>query len=205
MSNETEKKIPKKRKKTEYKLNDHRKSLMDNPNAYTEHLKEKSLTLIDILKGSGYHKMDRSKPESELLALDITMAIFNAQGCKPYFHIEGELPFCWNVTKEWGKNYIVYEWGHMNSKHNHDKKAKVLKNLCLQSQRCNQHIQSGLDIEDLKKYGGKIEEVIIKNQDSFEKLYNSQEWKLLEERLNNFKSRAIKKKTDGSKVAAELS
>ncbi|MFP1757551.1 hypothetical protein [Lonsdalea quercina] len=192
MSNGSIEESSKKEKKQAVKLNEHRESLKKNPNAYTVDLERKWETLVRILKASRYHKMDLKNPECVDLARDITMAIFNAQGCKPYFHIDSDLPFCWNVPSKWYKNYIYYEWGHMNSIHNHANKAKIIKNLCLQSQRCNQHIQSALDIEELKKYGGKLEEVINKNQASFAALHASDEWKALEDRLIPFRSRGFK-------------
>ncbi|WP_034944202.1 hypothetical protein [Erwinia oleae] len=182
--------------KEKLRLKKHREKLRDNPTAYTQDMERKSVTLVSLLKKSGYNKMDKNNPRCLQLAYDITMAIFEAQGCKPYFHIDSDLPYCWNVPAKWNLNYIYYEWGHMKSRHNHEKKADDIKNLCLQSQRCNQHIQSGLDTEDLKIYGGKLAEIIDKNEASFKKFYASPKWVKLEERLFEFKSRPYIKKSD---------
>jgi len=184
-------------------LQQHREALKRNKEAYTKDLNRKSVTLVSLIKKSGFNKMDKNNPECLDLAKNITLIIFKAQNYKPYFHIESELSYCWNVPSKWDLDYIYYEWGHMRSRHNHAREADNIKNLCLQSQRCNQHIQSGLDIEDLKIYGGKLAEVINKNEASFKILFSSPEWEDLERELDKFKSRPYNKKS--RKVSAEIS
>lgn len=73
------------------------------------------------------------------------------------FHVEGtELPLCWNSPKDWEKDYIKYEWGHLLSRNQNAATADRIENLALYSARCNQHIQTSLDVQELMIYGGII-------------------------------------------------
>ena len=58
------------------------------------------------------------------------------------------LPFCWNSPKDWDKDYIRYEWGHLRSR-NLNGDAHQIENICLQSARCNQHVQTSMDIAEV--------------------------------------------------------
>jgi hypothetical protein len=78
-------------------------------------------------------------------------AIFATQDEKPFFHVDGELLYCWNAPKDWDKDYIRYEWGHLSSR-NQNKVAHNIQNLCLQSARCNQHVQTSMDIDEVLKW-----------------------------------------------------
>ena len=71
------------------------------------------------------------------------------------FHVEGtELPLCWNAPKNWDLNYVKYEWGHLHSRDQNPVAAHRLENLALYSARCNQHIQTSMNTEELMTYGG---------------------------------------------------
>ncbi len=61
------------------------------------------------------------------------------------------------------------------------------KNLCLMSPRCNQHIQSSMNIDELLVYGGALEAVIRKNLAARQALFASEKWKSLVARLSRFK------------------
>lgn len=49
------------------------------------------------------------------------------------------------------ENYIRYEWGHLQSR-NQNADADQLENLALYSARCNQHIQTSMDISEVREW-----------------------------------------------------
>jgi hypothetical protein len=110
--------------------------------------------------------------------------LFEAQERRPFFHVEGtELPLCWNSPKDWDKNYVKYEWGHLRSKNQSPEKAHQLENLGLYSARCNQHIQTSMHIEELMVYGGILAQRISNVLTARRKLFQAEEWKQLVEKL----------------------
>ncbi len=138
------------------KLSDHRQALANNTAAYTyeiEHNIDRLVsTLIPHLRTSGV-KLSRKK-HRDVLANIIAM-FFDAQEKTPIFHVEGtELPLCWNSPRDWDKNYIKYEWGHLRSKNQNPTLLPGIENFALYSARCNKHIQSSMNIEELMIYGG---------------------------------------------------
>ena len=138
------------------KLSDHRKALSINGAAYTyeiEHnINRLVSTFIPHLRTAGI-KLS-SKKHGGVLANIITM-LFEAQEKTPIFHVEGtELPLCWNSPGDWDKNYIKYEWGHLRSKNQNPTLILGIENFALYSARCNKHIQSSMNIEELMVYGG---------------------------------------------------
>ncbi|OEE06368.1 hypothetical protein OC7_01995 [Vibrio cyclitrophicus ZF270] len=84
-------------------------------------------------------------------------------------------------------DYIKYEWGHLKSRNQNGDAAYCAQNLCLQSARCNQHIQSSMNVEELKEYGGKLEQVISKNLDERASLFSSDKWQELLTELEPWK------------------
>ena len=96
------------------------------------------------------------------------------------FHVEGtELPLCWNSPRDWDKDYIKYEWGHLRSLNQAPQKAYEIQNLGLYSARCNQHIQTSMHIEELMVYGGILAQRISNVLTARRKLFDSEEWKEL--------------------------
>ncbi len=159
----------------------HRQNLASNPHAYTTDIPRCYETVVKHLKDSGYKKLTFNRaPE---LIKEYVELIFSSQNRKPFFHIESDsgLPFCWNAAAKggWDFDYIKYEWGHIYSRNQNADTAYSITNLCLQSARCNQHIQSSMNIDELKAYGGKLEEVIVKNMNNRDQLFNSITWKKL--------------------------
>lgn len=155
--------------------------LAANPKAYTIDIERCYETVVKHLKDAGYKKLTY-KREPELIKSFVHF-IFAAQNNKPFFHIESEsnLPFCWNSPAKggWDIDYIKYEWGHLYSRNQNGDAAHSIENLCLQSARCNQHIQSSMNVTELRSYGGKLETIININLSSREKLFSSDEWKTL--------------------------
>lgn len=110
--------------------------------------------------------------------------LFDAQQRRPLFHVEGtELPLCWNSPKDWDKDYIKYEWGHLHSLNRDNAESYKLENLGLYSARCNQHIQTSMHIEELMVYGGILAQRISNVLTARRILFESPEWKELIENL----------------------
>lgn len=167
------------------KLIDHRRKLSKNDEAYTyDVFRTERLvkTLIPHLKKAGYAGITFS--EHRNLLKNIILYLFEAQDNTPFLHIEGtELPLCWNRPADWNIDYVKYEWGHIHSINRSAEKAYSLKNLGLYSTRCNQHIQSSLDVQELMIYGGVIASRITNVLTKRRFLFQSEKWKELEGEL----------------------
>lgn len=106
--------------------------------------------------------------------------VLATQEGKPFFHVEAALPFCWNAPKDWDKSYIRYEWGHLRSV-NQNADADTLENLCLQSARCNQHVQTSMDIDEVVLWlegsaiAKRVRDVLARRK----ALFASAEWRAL--------------------------
>jgi len=169
-------------------LRQHRERLAEaGSEAYLKDIERCYGSVVPHLKKSGYKKVTLKRCGG--LIEDFVDMIFSAQGKRPFFHIEAELPFCWNTRRYggWHLSYIKYEWGHLNSINQNINSAHNIENLCLQSGRCNQHIQSSLNANELISYGGKLEKIINKNLESRKLLFASAEWASLLEKLDKFK------------------
>lgn len=172
------------------KLIDHRSRLAKNSGAYTYDIYQNTIrvikTFVPHLKKAGYSKITVSK-NHELLK-EIIFLVFETQEFAPMFFIEGtQLPLCWNRPGDWSIDYIKYEWGHIHSINQNKEIAYDIKNLGLYSARCNQHIQSSMDVQELMIYGGilatRISNVLTKRRF----LFNSQKWGKIESDLTKFK------------------
>ena len=168
------------------RLIDHRRALADNVDAYTFELRPENInrlvkTLLLHLKNAGY-QLTLTNSCDDLSR--IIQLLFEAQEKRPFFHVEGtELPLCWNSPKDWDKNYVKYEWGHLRSKNQSPEKAHQLENLGLYSARCNQHIQTSMHIEELMVYGGILAQRISNVLTARRKLFQTAEWRQLVEKL----------------------
>ena len=70
--------------------------------------------------------------------------IIETQNGQAFFWIQSDLPFCWNNPKDWNTfSYIRFQWGHLEPS-NSLFECNQFENLCLQSARCNNHIQSSM-------------------------------------------------------------
>jgi hypothetical protein len=107
--------------------------------------------------------------------------ILETQNNKPLFWIDSHLPFCWNNPRDW-KNYpyIRLQWGHLQP-NNSLIECNQLENLCLQSARCNNHIQSSMPIDDVKELfrGSKTYERIVEVEEKRQFLFQSERWRIL--------------------------
>jgi len=136
-------------------------------------------TLCGHLARLGYRRVPLA------LRRDIVRCILSTQDYKPFFWIEGKLPFCWNDPKDWDKDYIKYQWGHLNPRNSVTNGNGKVEDLCLMSARCNNHIQSSLPIRDLEEYfegsatGRRIQQVSKKRK----KLFASRDWQRVSKEL----------------------
>ncbi len=176
--------------KEKVKLVDHRKALAANPDAYTYEFQEVHIarlvkTLVPRIRKAGY-RVSQVK-SLDILSRTISL-LFDAQDSRPFFHVEGtELPLCWNSPKDWDKNYIKYEWGHLRSRNQSPELEYELENLGLYSARCNQHIQTSMHIEELMVYGGILAQRISNVLTARRKLFESLEWRMLIKTLKETK------------------
>ena len=160
-------------------LIDHRRRLSNNPNAYTFEIQDENIerlvkSLIPHLNNAGLKVTLRSSFSG---LSQIIKMLFEVQDNRPFFHVEGtELPLCWNRPRDWDKNYIKYEWGHLRSKNQAQNKTNKIENLGLYSARCNQHIQSSMHIEELMIYGGILAQRISNVLTARRKLFESDQW-----------------------------
>lgn len=170
-------------------LRKHRQALHDAGElAYTYDLRPEKKgierlcsSLCPHLKTAGYATTP-VKHSDQLKA--IVRLLFSAQDERPMFHVEGtERPLCWNSPKNWDLNYIKYEWGHIFSRNQNSATAHKLENLGLYSARCNQHIQTSLDVPELMVYGGIIAQRVSTVLTARRKLFASTKWQDLVARL----------------------
>ena len=172
------------------KLRGHRENLNNNPQYLTHDVFNKTdrviKTLIPHLRNIGYRGVSPTKCKQ--LLHNIVLMLFKTQDNCPMFHVEGtELPLCWNRPNDWNLDYIKYEWGHLRSFNQSEEAAHKVINLGLYSARCNQHIQSSMDINELMIYGGilaqRISNVLTKRRN----LFLSTEWQRAISELETFK------------------
>jgi hypothetical protein len=168
-------------------LTEHRLSIRKNmPKAYEFELKESGKeriigTLSNIL--SKKYKVSKIK-QNDLLSRYVDL-IAETQDYAPIFDIKSiKLPLCWNRPSDWEYNYIRYEWGHLYSKLQNQDLEHDLENLGLYSARCNQHIQSSMDIQEVIIYGGILAQRINSVLEKRAELFRKKEWKDLENEFN---------------------
>ncbi len=181
----TPKKKVKIQKSAPIKLQQHRaglKNIAPTPEETTRLAKR----LGQIIDKSTYQYANY--PSHQLVREDIVLALLETQNRKPFFWIRAKLPFCWNHVKDWNLDFIKYEWGHINPRNsaalaNQD----IIENLCLMSARCNNHIQSSLPMDEVRKLFGKstagerIDSVLKKRK----ALFKSRRWQSLITKLNS--------------------
>jgi hypothetical protein len=139
------------------KLKEHRQILNSNAHAYTEDLTNDRLvsTMIKYIRQE-FPQCKFNKVNKPVLK-QLIFLLFETQDRRPMFHVEGtELPLCWNNPGDWNINYIKYEWGHLWSKNQSPENYNSIRNIALYSARCNRHIQSSMNIEELMVYGGEL-------------------------------------------------
>ena len=163
-------------------LREHRRNLADaGEEAYSYEIDTNPGRLVATLRPhlgkAGFKGISGAQHEDTLSR--IVRMLFDAQDQRPMFHVEGtELPLCWNAPKDWSRRYIKYEWGHVLSRNQNAVDAHRIENLALYSARCNQHIQTSLDIQELMLYGGVIATLISQVLSRRRRLFASQDWRV---------------------------
>lgn len=167
-------------------LLEHRRQLAENPNAYIEDLPRLTGTVVGHLKRCGFEKIT-TRRGGELIKKYVDL-IFEAQDNRPLFDVTGELPYCWNSPKDWSYNYIRYQWGHLKSRNLNDA-PDFLENLCLQSARCNMHVQTSMDIDEVIAWlkGSAVADRTLAVLEKRSALFESTAWRDLTQALNTFR------------------
>ncbi len=166
------------------KLIEHRRIINGNPEAYeTDFKSDRIVKLIINHIRDDFTEIRFDKRKKEILK-EIIFLLFQAQEHRPFFHVEGtELPLCWNRPADWDIDYIKYEWGHLLSKNQMSEKSSSIENIGLYSARCNQHIQSSMNIQELMVYGGLLAQRISNVLTNRRVLFESSKWKKLMKEL----------------------
>lgn len=165
------------------KLIEHRQVINSNPNAYETDLKSDRLEKSIINHIRTDFEGVRFDNKKKAVLKELVLLLFEAQEHRPFFHVEGtELPLCWNRPADWDIDYIKYEWGHLLSQNQRPEKSSSIENIGLYSARCNQHIQSSMNIQELMVYGGLLAQRISNVLTNRRLLFSSEKWcKLIEE------------------------
>jgi hypothetical protein len=164
------------------RLRDHREQLV-YIQPTNEELSRLKITLNAYLRLCGFYRVP------ETLKRKFIEVIFETQSWKPFFWIKSSLPMCWNAPKHFDKDHIFYEWGHLIPRGAISKRVHTLKNLCLMSSRCNNGLQTGLPMTELRRpfagslVGNRIELVLQKRA----ALFKSQEWKEMEKEFEQYR------------------
>lgn len=166
----------------EDRLHEHRRNLVNIEPTSIE-IERLQTTLVHHLRSCGFSGVPQKLKQA---FIDV---IFYSQSWKPFFWIKSSLPFCWNAPKNFGKHYIVYEWGHLVPRGTNSKQVHTLENLCLMSARCNNQLQSGLPMAELRRpfagslVSNRIEFVLQKR----ETLFKSQQWKEMKKKFEHYR------------------
>lgn len=159
------------------KLIEHRRIINKNPQAYETDLESERVvkSIINHIRND-FSNVRFDKQKREILR-KIVILLFEAQEHRPFFHVEGtELPLCWNRPSDWTIDYIKYEWGHLLSQNQMPEKSSSIENIGLYSARCNQHIQSSMNIQELMVYGGLLAQRISNVLTNRRILFASKKW-----------------------------
>jgi hypothetical protein len=167
-------------------LKAHREALADNSEAYVADLPRVRETAVYHLKKCGFVRATRSRCAPAID--DFVDAIFETQARQPFFYVDNPLPYCWNAPKDWDKAYIRYEWGHLSSR-NQNVGACNVENICLQSARCNQHIQTSMDIGEVLAWldGSRVAERVRFVLERRRQLFGTRAWHNLLRELSRFR------------------
>jgi len=164
-------------------LTAHRINLNSNPNCFTQ---DKDRAINNWMKHCWkYVKIHSNikKSEADVILREMAELVFQAQDDKPLFQFDMKstgLPTSWNRPQDGDKDYIRYEVGHIHPQLEGGESNP--ENLTFQSARCNQHIQSSLDIDEVMEYF-QDNEVVIQRMNSIKELHNSSHWNYLKSQL----------------------
>ena len=156
-------------------LHIHRQSLKDNVNSFVE---DKDRAIENMTKHIwNWVKIvspNTKKNEIKNILFEIAYMIFDAQSQMPLFQF-GEDITAWNRPGDWNYNYIRYEIGHKTPINAGG--TSHPENLCFMSARCNQHIQSSLEMHNVLDWYFSNNVEVQSRINSLEELYKSDSWK----------------------------
>ena len=163
-------------------LSEHRQMIANNPLRFTEDKERAIANWVKHAWGGLKVSTSLSKKKAIPILEEMALLVWEAQGAVPFFHFgETDKPVCWNRPQDGTKNFIRYEIGHLNPKSNGGSSRP--ENLCFQSARCNQHIQSSLPIEEVMCFYFQTNHEVKARLESLQKLHNTKKWKTLKKSL----------------------
>lgn len=162
-------------------LREHRNLLQSNPNRYEAGYQSAKDNWVrhaySYYRDPSSNRVEKRRLKEHLgLMADLT---FEAQNRRPLFEIDDKC-FAWNSPRFFSDNFIRYEIGHIRPKNKGG--LSIVSNLCFQSARCNQHIQSALNIDEVLFLLGHHTSV-RQRIESLLSLHTSTEWIDLENQL----------------------
>jgi len=161
-------------------LNQHRIELSVNQDRFTQ---DKTRTIKNWIKHARKWVSEKNpsanKKNTSIILEQMANMLWEAQGGKPLFQFDSAngLPLSWNRPQDGTVNYIRYEIGHMNPVNNGG--LSNPENLCYQSARCNQHIQSSLSLDEVLESYFQDNQEVLDRVNSVLSLHQSEEWKRL--------------------------
>ena len=157
-------------------LLNHRQSIKDNKNSFIQD-KERAISNMSshiwTWVKTENPNIKKSNQIKKLLQ-EISILIFESQDQKPLFQF-GEDIKSWNRPIDWHYNYIRYEIGHKTPRNAGG--TSHPENLCYMSARCNQHIQSSLEMHNVIEWYFSNNKEVLERMNSLKKLYESDLWK----------------------------
>jgi hypothetical protein len=169
-------------------LLEHREVLLSNPNRYTQ---DAERAIMQFAQSAYKNIGNQGSNKKKLIPLyqKLGQLVIEAQGYKPLYDYESDLPRAWNSPMKggWKLNYIKYEIGHLISVNNGG--SFKPENLSFQSARCNQHVQTSMNYNETTEYAY-IEEVRNRVNNLFI-LHKSKEWLDIINYLNLFQYKGV--------------
>jgi hypothetical protein len=164
-------------------LTAHRANLSANPICFSQ---DKERAITNWMKHCWAFVKIHSplkKSQADSILREMAELVFDAQGGQPLFQFNmgsTGLPTAWNRPQDGDKDYIRYEVGHIHPQLEGGESNP--ENLTFQSARCNQHIQSSLDIDEVLEYF-QDNEVVLQRMNSLRELHHSTHWNYLKSQL----------------------
>jgi len=160
-------------------LTEHRQNIAANPDAF---IQDKERSIANWMNHCWKYVRVNStikKSQASPIMREMAELVWDAQNGMPLFQFSVKstgLPMSWNRPQDGELDYIRYEIGHVHPQL--EGGLSNPENLTFQSARCNQHIQSSLDIDEVMIYFSNIDEVKDR-MDNLKALHESDHWQML--------------------------
>jgi len=163
-------------------LVEHREMIANNPLCFSQDKERAIKNWIEHAWKGVRGSATLTKSKASPILKEMALLVWEAQGGAPLFSFgRNESPVCWNSPRYGTKNYIMYEIGHMNPISNGG--TSQPENLCFQSARCNQHIQSSLPMDEVIGFYFQTNEEVKARLESLQSLHKTNLWKELKASL----------------------